>query len=412
MTALDSPIATGRRDLKVISLVGTAHFFSHFYILVLPPLFPLLRDAFGVGYTALGLALAVLNAVTGLTQAPVGFLVDRFGARAPLTGGLALFSLGIGLIGLFPSYPMLLALMVVAGLGNSVFHPADYAILASAVEQRRMGRAFSIHTFGGHAGFALAPPVIVFLTAAFDWRIALALAGAAGLVMSLLLALSGDLLRTGAGPGRAGAARAGQKMSGVRLLLTGPILMAFLFFIMLAMSNGGYTSFGVAAIATLYRVPLAEANLPLTLFLAASALGVLAGGWIADRTQQHQHVVGGSFVLVALVSALIPELLPPFPVTAALFALAGFFSGMVAPSRDMMVRAVTPPGASGKVFGFVTTGFSVGGIAAPLLFGAVLDYGEAGLVFWTVAGLSLHTLLVVYATARPRQQPRAATAPR
>jgi MFS family permease len=412
MTALDSPIATGRRDLKVISLIGTAHFFSHFYILVLPPLFPLLRDAFGVGYTALGLALAVLNAVTGLTQAPVGFLVDRFGARAPLIGGLALFSLAIGLIGLFPSYPMLLALMVMAGLGNSVFHPADYAILASAVEQRRMGRAFSIHTFGGHAGFALAPPVIVLLTAAFDWRIALALAGAAGLVMSLLLALSGDLLRTGAGPGRAGAARASQSMSGIRLLLSGPILMAFLFFIMLAASNGGYTSFGVAAIEALYRVPLAEANLPLTLFLAASALGVLAGGWIADRTQQHQHVVGGSFVLVALVSALIPELLPPFPVTAALFALAGFFSGMVAPSRDMMVRAVTPPGASGKVFGFVTTGFSVGGIAAPLLFGAVLDYGDPGLVFWTVAALSLLTLVVVYATARSAQQPRAAPAPR
>jgi MFS transporter, FSR family, fosmidomycin resistance protein len=411
MTALDSPIATGRRDLKVISLIGTAHFFSHFYILVLPPLFPLLRDAFGVGYTALGLALAVLNTVTGLTQAPVGFLVDRFGARAPLIGGLALFSLAVGLIGLFPSFPMLLALMVIAGLGNSVFHPADYAILASAVEQRRMGRAFSIHTFGGHAGFALAPPVIVFLTAAFDWRIALALAGAAGLVMSLLLALSGDLLRTGAGPGRAGAARASQNMSGVRLLLSGPILMALLFFIMLAMSNGGYTSFSVAAIEALYRVPLAQANLPLTLFLAASALGVLAGGWIADRTRQHQHVVGGSFILVALVSALIPELLPPLPVIAALFALAGFFSGMVAPSRDMMVRAVTPPGASGKVFGFVTTGFSVGGIAAPLLFGAVLDYGDPGLVFWTVAGLSLLTLLVVYATARSAQQPRAAPAP-
>ena len=171
----------------MISLIGTAHFFSHFYILVLPPLFPLLRDEFGVGYTALGLALAVLNGVTGLTQAPVGFLVDRFGARTILIAGLALFSLAIGLIGLFPSYPMLIALMVVAGLGNSVFHPADYAILSSAVEQRRMGRAFSIHTFGGHAGFALAPPVIVFLTALFDWRIALALAGAAGLVVSLLL---------------------------------------------------------------------------------------------------------------------------------------------------------------------------------------------------------------------------------
>jgi FSR family fosmidomycin resistance protein-like MFS transporter len=412
MTAIDSPMPSARRDLKVMSLIGTAHFFSHFYILVLPPLFPLLRDEYGVGYTALGLALAVLNGITGLTQAPVGFLVDRFGARAILIAGLALFSLAIGLIGLFPSYPMLIALMVVAGLGNSVFHPADYAILSSAVEQRRMGRAFSIHTFGGHAGFALAPPVIVFLTALSDWRIALALAGAAGLLVSLLLAIAGDLLRIEVEPGRTRAPRTAQGVAGIRLLLSGPILMALLFFAMLAMSHGGYMSFSVAAVESLYRVPLAEANLPLTVFLAASAIGVLAGGWIADRTRQHHHVVGGSFLLVAFVSALIPELLPPLAVTAGLFALAGFFSGVVAPSRDMMVRAVTPPGASGKVFGFVTTGFNVGGIAAPLLFGAVLDYGDPGLVFWTVAALCLLTMLVVYATARSGQQPRAAAVQR
>ena len=412
MTALDAATATPRHDLRVVSLIGTAHFFSHFYILALPPLFPLLRDVYEVSYTGLGLALAVLNGVTGLTQAPVGFLVDRFGPRALLVAGLALFSLATGLIGLFPSYPMLLALMVLAGLGNSVFHPADYAILSGAIDQSRMGRAFSIHTFGGHAGFALAPPVIVFLTAAFDWRIALMLAAAPGLVVSLLLALSGDLRRTAVGEARAGAARTARGVAGIRLLLSGPILMALLFFAMLAISNSGYTSFSVAAIASMYQVPLAEANLPLTLYLACSAVGVLAGGWVADRTPQHHHVVGGSFVLVALVSALIPELLPPLGVTAGLFALAGFFSGMVAPSRDMMVRAVTPPGASGKVFGFVTTGFNVGGIAGPLLFGAVLDFGDPGLVFWTVAALSLLTLLVVYATARSGQQRRAAPVPR
>jgi FSR family fosmidomycin resistance protein-like MFS transporter len=404
MTVIESTVSNARRDLKVISLIGTAHFFSHFYILVLPPLFPLLRDEFGVGYTALGVALAVLNGTTGLTQAPVGFLVDRFGARTILIAGLALFGLAIALIGFFPSYPMLIALMVLAGLGNSVFHPADYAILSSAVEQRRMGRAFSIHTFGGHAGFALAPPVIVFLTALFDWRIALALAGAAGLLVSLLLAASGDLLHSETDHGRR-TARSGAGAAGVRLLLSGPILMALLFFAMLAVTQGGYMSFSVAAIEALYRVPLAEANLPLTAYLAASAIGVLAGGWIADRTRRHHHVVGGCFLLVALVSASIPELRPPLALTAVLFALAGFFSGVVAPSRDMMVRAVTPPGASGKVFGFVTTGFNVGGIAAPLLFGAVLDYGsDPGLVFWTVAGLSLLTLLVVYATARSGQQ--------
>jgi MFS family permease len=406
MTAIDRAAPTGRHDLKVMSLVGTAHFFSHFYILALPPLFPILRAEFGVGYAALGLALAVLNGVTGLTQAPVGFLVDRFGARAILIAGLALFSLAIGLVGLLPGYPMLLALMVVGGLGNSVFHPADYAILSSAIDQRRMGRAFSIHTFGGHAGFALAPPVIVALTALFDWRTALALSGAAGLVVTLLIVGNSGVLRADADSWRRVAA-GGPRAAGVRLLLSGPILMALAFFAMLALSLGGFTSFSVAAIEALYRVPLAEATVPLTLYLAASATGVLAGGWIADRTHRHQHVVGASFLLVALFSALIPQLLPPLAITAGLFALAGFFSGVVAPSRDMMVRAVTPPGASGKVFGFVTTGFNIGGIVAPLLFGFVLDYADPGLVFWTIAGLSLLTLFVVYGAPRSREHPHA-----
>jgi MFS family permease len=185
-------------------------------------------------------------------------------------------------------------------------------------------------------------------------------------------------------------------------LLSGPILMALLFFAMLALGLGGFTSFSVAAIEAMYRVPLAEASAPLTAYLSASAVGVLAGGWLADRTEQHRHIVGSSFLLVAIFAALIPQLLPPLAITAGLFALAGFFSGVVAPSRDMMVRAVTPPGASGKVFGFVTTGFNIGGIVGPLLFGFVLDHGEPGLVFWTIAGLSLLTLAVVYGTPRSR----------
>jgi FSR family fosmidomycin resistance protein-like MFS transporter len=406
MTAIDSTAGGARHDLKVMSLIGTAHFFSHFYILALPPLFPILREEFGVGYAALGFALAILNGITGLTQAPVGFLVDRFGARAILIVGLALFSLAIGLVGVFPSYPALLAFMVIGGLGNSVFHPADYSILSSAVGQRRMGRAFSIHTFGGYAGFALAPPVIVFLSATFGWRTALMLAGAAGLIVTLLVLLNSEALRTDIDAGRR-MASAKRGAAGVRLLLSWPILMALLFYAMLAFSLGGYMSFSVAAIEALYRVTLAEATAPLTMYLAASAVGVLAGGWVADRTQLHHHVVGGSFVMVAICAALVPELLPPLAITTGLFALAGFFSGLVAPSRDMMVRAVTPPGASGKVFGFVTTGFNIGGIAAPLLFGLVLDYGEPGLVFWTIAGLSLLTLGVVYGTAR-LGQPRAA----
>jgi MFS transporter, FSR family, fosmidomycin resistance protein len=400
MTTIQTGAAPARHDLKVISLIGAGHFVSHFYILLLPPLFPLLKSEFRVGYVALGFALAVLNTVTALTQAPVGFLVDRFGARGILIACLALFSVAIGLIGLWPSYPMLLLLMVVAGLGNSVFHPADYAILSATVDNRRMGRAFSIHTFGGYAGFALAPPVIVGLTAAFGWRTALLLSGAGGLIVAALLLANRGILRADRDAGRRRPAGGAAAAPGWRLLLSAPILMALAFFMMLAISQGGYTSFSVAAIEDLYRVDLTAASVPLTSYLVASAFGVLVGGWIADRTRRHHQVVGACFLLVALFAAAVPLLLPPLAVVSLLFALAGLFAGAVAPSRDMMVRAVTPPGSSGKVFGFVTTGFNIGGIAGPLLFGVVLDFGSPQHLFWAIAALSLLTLLVVWATAR------------
>jgi predicted MFS family arabinose efflux permease len=306
----------------------------------------------------------------------------------------------MGLIGLWPSYPMLLLLMVIAGLGNSVFHPADYAILSAAVDNRRMGRAFSIHTFGGYAGFALAPPVIVGLTAAFGWRTALLLSGAGGLIVAALMLANSAVLRADRDAGRRRAAGGAAAAPGWRLLLSAPILMALLFFMMLAISQGGYTSFSVAAIEDLYRVDLAAASVPLTSYLVASAFGVLVGGWIADRTRRHHQVVGACFLLVGVFAAAVPLLLPPLAVVTLLFALAGLFAGVVAPSRDMMVQAITPPGSSGKVFGFVTTGFNIGGIAGPLLFGLVLDFGAPEHLFWAIAALSLLTLLVVYATAR------------
>jgi FSR family fosmidomycin resistance protein-like MFS transporter len=399
MATLRTAALPARHDLKVMSLIGIGHFFSHFYILLLPPLFPLLKGEFGVDYVQLGFAIALLNGVTALTQAPVGFLVDRFGARGILIAGLALFSLSIGLVGVWPSYPVLLLLMVLAGLGNSVFHPADYAILSAAVDTRRMGRAFSIHTFGGYAGFAAAPPVIVALAAAFGWRLALLLAGVAGLVVSAVMLANSGVLRgdTDALRRRSASSAAG---AGWKLLLSPPILMALLFFVMLAFSLGGYTSFSVAALEAIYHVDLAAATVPLTVYLTASTLGVLLGGWIADRTRQHHQVVAGCFLLVALFSAAVPLLKPPILLVSLLFAGAGLFSGVVAPSRDMMVRALTPPGSSGKVFGFVTTGFSIGGIAGPLLFGLVLDLGDPGNLFWTIAGLSLLTLVIVLAGGR------------
>jgi FSR family fosmidomycin resistance protein-like MFS transporter len=400
MTDLSSEVPARRQDLKVVSLIAAGHFLSHFYILILPPLVPLLRGEYGVSYTALGLALAVLNGTTGLTQAPVGFLVDRFGARNILIGGLAVFALATGLIGLFPTYPALLVLMVLAGLGNSVFHPADYAILSASVNVDRMGRAFSIHTFGGYFGFAAAPVTVVFLAGLFGWQWALMICGGAGLLVALLMLANSEVLLDDSARHLARAAQRRRRGGDLRLLLSVPVLTSLAFFVMLALSHGGLTSFGVSALESLYRVPLVEANAPLSVYLFVSALGVLAGGWAADRTDRHDWLVGACMVLVAIMVAPVAAFTPSLVLVSVLLGVAGFFSGAVAPSRDMMVRAITPPGASGKVFGFVTTGFNIGGLITPLIFGMVMDHSEPRLVFWLVAILSLLTVITVFGTGR------------
>jgi FSR family fosmidomycin resistance protein-like MFS transporter len=407
MTDLTSEVPARRHDLKVVGLIAAGHFLSHFYILSLPPLFPLLRGEYGVSYTALGLALAVLNATTALTQAPVGFLVDRFGARNILIAGLAMFALATALVGVFPTYPALLALMVLAGLGNSVFHPADYAILSASVNVERMGRAFSIHTFGGYFGFAAAPVTVVFLAGLLGWQWALIVCGGVGLVVALLMLANSELLLDDSA---ARLARAAQRRQGgdVRLLLSLPVVISLGFFMMLALTQGGLSSFGVSALESLYRVPLVDANVPLSVYLFAGAFGVLAGGWAADRTRRHDLLVAACMTMAAIMVAPVAAFTPPLALVSVLLGVAGFCAGAVAPSRDMMVRAITPPGASGKVFGFVTTGFNIGGLITPLIFGMVMDHSEPRLVFWLVAALSLVTLITVFGTGHHARAGRVA----
>ncbi|MDF1585039.1 MFS transporter [Marinimicrococcus flavescens] len=389
-----SPAAGG--DVKVTALITSAHFFSHFYILALPPLFGLLSTELGVSVAALGLGLAVLNVTTALSQPPIGFLVDRIGPAAILIVGHTAFAVAIGLLGLFPTYPALLALMVLAGLGNAVYHPADYAVLAARVSPGRIGRAFSIHTFGGYLGFAMAPPVMVALTAWLGWQTALLVTGIAGLAVSLaLLASRSDLSARERAPARKPQESTRTDM---RLLMSRPVLLSLLFFLMLAISHSGFTAFGVVVLQRLYGFDLATASLPLTVYLVVSALGVLAGGWVADRFGRHGLVVGLSSLVIGVAAGLFALFDMGLWPIVALFLVAGFFSGLIAPSRDMLVRQVTPPGASGKVFGFVMVGFNIGGLIAPPLYGLLVDLEMLRLVFWLVAIFSLLTIATIAGT--------------
>jgi MFS family permease len=398
-----------RRDARVIGLVGSAHFMSHFYLLCLPPLFPLLKGELGVNYVALGLAMTTFNVASGLTQVPTGFLVDRLGPRKILLLGIVVEAMAFTAIGVFGTYEALIACMLVAGVANSAYHPADYAILSASIGGERMGRAFSLHTFAGFAGNAVAPIVMVTLTALWDWRIALMLTGGLGVVVAIGMVLNGSALgdrvqvrgpasAPPAGPPARDRLVETPPQDGLKLLFSAPVLMCFLFFVMLSMSSGGINAFAVSALVTLYDTPLSMANMALTAFLACSALGILAGGIIADRTAKHEQVASVGFATTAVIIALIGSIALPALGIVLLLGLGGLLWGTIMPSRDMLVRAVTPAGATGKVFGFVSTGLNIGSAITPAIFGWILDQGDPRWLFWLAAIFMVLALGTVFAT--------------
>ncbi len=400
-----------KREVKVVGLICTAHFLSHFYLLLLPPLFPLLHDFYGVGFTELGFAIAVLSITTGLTQVPFGFLVDRIGARAILIAGTLVESVAIALIGVFPAYGALVALMAVAGLANAVYHPADYAILNASVEVRRIGRAFSFHTFCGNIGDALAPMTILLLTAFFGWRAAIFACGAFGVVIAALMWMNSGILHDASRSQHAvgmehQTGRAPQR-TGLALLLSTPVVMGMLFYVGIAMTGGGIKTFSVSALHELYQTPLGAATIVLSAYLFSAPLGVLSGGLAVNRIRRHDLAAAACFVCVACCIFTVAAFDPPLFVIGLLLSVAGFCTGFVAPQRDMMIRAVTPPGQMGKVFAFVSTGFNVGGIIAPILYGWLLDHSSPRNIFWASGMLAQLTVATVLVTGGEQRRAKA-----
>jgi MFS family permease len=398
---LDTRVGIPVQGTKVVGLVSAGHFFSHVYMLLLPPLFPVLREVYGVGFTELGLTIAVFSITTGLTQAPMGFLVDRYGARSILIGGLMLESVAFGLIGVFPHYSALLALMVLAGLANAVYHPADYAILSASVAKDRMGRAFSIHTFAGYLGAAVAPVTVLFLADLTNWRTAIVICAVTGGAVGIAIARNSNVLFDATNTRRQQFASTQQHArSGLDLLFSAPILMGLLFFAGLSVASRGMSDFGVSALHLMYDAPLTETAAVLSAYLFLSPAGVLIGGWIADRTTRHELITVLCLMLIGAAIFVVAATKLPLQSVAIVLAVAGLFNGIVAPSRDMLIRAVTPPSEMGKVFGFVSTGYNIGGIVAPVMFGYLLDNVAANLLFWVVGLVSLLTILTVVLTGR------------
>ena len=413
-----------RQDMKVLGLISTGHMLSHFYFLTLPPMFVFMMADLGLSFTKLGVMMTLLYGVTAVAQIPIGFLVDRVGARVVLTSGLFIMSSAFVLVGLSPamaqaltglglpfdaSFGLILFWLALAGIGHSVFHPADYAILNSSINPARMGRAFSIHTFFGHLGSALAPTTILFLAALTNWKLALVIAGLIGIATMFAMtsqwnSLHDDALlpnkeKSDTPAGEAEAGETSQTKEGLALLFSAPMLLFFLFFAALAMTASGVQTFLVVALVGLKLAPLEIAGYALTSYLFASAAGILLGGEIADRTQRHDLTAMVAFVITGAIMLSMTMFNPGAIWLCAVMVIAGLCQGIIRPARDMMVRAASPKGSTGKVFGFVSAGIAGGAAVAPALFGVIMDANKPAWVFYLLA---IFMVIAMFSIAVPK----------
>lgn len=409
---MSSPSLTISPQVRILGLIGAGHMMSHFYSNTLPPLLPLLNNDLGISYTLLGLLLSLRGIMSSSMQMPAGVLVDRYGAKTILTIGLAMCAIGTLMTAAAVDYWMILLGGIVLGIGNSAFHPADYSILSASMEENFMGRAFSLHSFSGNLGNAIAPAVLITITAFSSWRVSLLVAGIAGFIILAGLLTQWKYIAEDAVPmGRkkkteetadaSGAAAPQSTLEILRYILTSPaILFLFLYYCMNTLAGGGLRNFAVAGLHETHATATTVANAAFTAFLVASAAGVLVGGWLADYTRRHEMVAAVGLAISAGVLVLVGIYSLPIVVLVAIFSFAGLTNGLIGPARDMLIRRASPKGAVGKVFGFVFSGQTIGQAVAPMVFGFMIDSGVPAWIFYTSAIFTLLCMLVVLISAK------------
>lgn len=389
-----------RIDASVIGLVGLAHLISHFSQLLLAPLFPWLKDAFNVSYAQLGVLMTIFFVVSCAAQALSGFVVDRFGPRPLLFGGLAL--LGITAFGysVSTSYWMMAGFAVIGGMGNGVFHPVDYTLLNRKVSPHRLGHAYSVHGITGSLGWALAPAFLITLTLAYSWRVALAAAGVLAFSGLAVLLLNRDKLALNVVLPVKGEAAAN---GGLGFLKIPAVWMCFTFFFWFAMVLSVVQTFAPEATRQLHAVPMSLVAMCLTIYMVCSAGGMALGGFLAVGPTRCEHVVGAGLGVAALTALLLALGSLAAWMVPALFGVMGFAAGIAAPSRDLLVKRSTPENASGRVYGVVYAGLDIGQAISPLIFGTMMDHGQYRGVFLGLALMQAVLIATAFNVRRVRR---------
>jgi len=395
-----------RKERKVINLVSSAHFFSHFYLLCLPPLFLTIKSDLDITFTELGVIVSVYAIGSFSGQYPMGVLADKQGPRWVLIFGMLTVASSFVLIGLFPVYPVMVGLALAAGLGDSVFHPANFVVLTASVSSKRVGRAYAFHAFAGFAGFAAAPVIIDTLRVLWNWHNALIIVGLLGLVMAAVLILNRSLL-VGEGENRSANDLVSEEieddvknMGVVEFIKFPPILILFFFYIAVALAGSGIQQFSPSALPQMYDINLSDANRVLFFYMVAISIGILAGGYVADKVTRLDMVATVGYLIgIVMICAVAMKVLSFFLAAIAL-VIAAFMMGIVMPSRDVLVRAVTPKGNAGKAFGFVNSGFSLAGVIGPIIFGRIMDLGNITWIYYGAAIFMAFTIIMAFAAGR------------
>ncbi|NKB21096.1 MAG: MFS transporter [Alphaproteobacteria bacterium] len=395
---------SGQTRRWVLGLISAGHFFSHFVMLALPPLFLLVKPELDVSWTALGAVVSAFAATTAIGQIPAGILVDRYGARLILIGGMGVMSICLLLAGFTSGYWELFFLFGIAGIGNSVFHPADFSILAAKLDDSIFGRAVSIHSFMGYLGWAGASLVMLPLAHLTDWRTALSIVGIVGTIVTVVMLSRSSYLDDGKGVTNIPVGGKSANLSirdNLAVMFSLPLVMMSLFYLLTAMATAGIMSFSIVANVTLYDVEKDFAGGILTAHLVALSGGVLIGGWLADQTERHNLVA--SIGVLAMAGAVLALAFGGglLVVMVAGMLLSGLFYGISSPSRDLLTRKSAPEGSAGVAFGFTSTGMSIGNFIGPILFGWIMDLDQPQLYYILLAiAIAVSVITVVFTRQR------------
>jgi len=398
------PASALRRDAAVIGLVGLAHSTSHFGQLLLAPLFPWLKEAFAVSYAELGLLMTIFFVVSCIVQAASGFWVDRYGPRPVLFAGLTMIGLAALGFAASTSYAMLALFSVLAGVGNGVFHPVDYTLLNRKIGKARLGHAYSVHGISGSLGWALAPALLVPLTLAYSWRVALL--AAAALVFGVLMVLWWQRERLTvelASPAVVQAADAPLVEGTFDFLRIPAVWMCFAFFFFFAGALSVVDALSTKTARQLHAVPQHLAAMCLTTYMVCSAGGTLVGGFLASDPARSERIVAAAFGAAAMVALVIGLGTVPAFAVPILFGAMGLVSGMAGPSRDLLVKRSSPDNATGRVYGVVYAGLDIGQAVVPLVIGPLMDHGRYASVWLALAALQGVLIVSAFNVRRVRR---------